>query len=155
MQVSDRVLGPGIVLAGGLLLTAALRIPAVPGAPFGPGLMPGLLGAALVLLGARIGLAAFMAGRGRLLDASEWRGNARGVLCAIWSLLGLVAVGLCFDGLGFPICSFIYAFGLMLLMRARLPVAAVSAVLLVGFLDYGFGQLLGVPLPDGPLPLPW
>lgn len=176
MEISDRITGPAISLAGLALMGAAAQIPAVPGTPYGPGLMPGLIGAALACLGLRIGLRAWLAPaggdseggasaagavqrgaaqRGAWIDLQDWRGNRRGLACAAYALLGMLALGLGFESLGFPLLAFLYALGLMRLMGAGLGRAALASALLVGLLDLCFGRLLGVPLPHGPLAILW
>ena len=152
MRFDDRLLGLALALLAAFVVVQAVEIPAVPGATFGPSLMPTIVG--LVMGGC--GLIVFAKGvraraPGPLVDVSVWKGEYRGLACAAWAIGGAVAGIVFLPWLGFPLFGLLYALPLMLMMGAR-PLAAVPVALVVVLGAYlAFKQLLYVPLPAGPL----
>lgn len=152
MRIDDRVLGVVLALLALSIIWQAQTIPSVPGTTFGPSLMPTLIGVVM----AACALAVFLgglrsAGAGPLIDVSVWRGQTRGLICAAWAILGVVAGIAVMPLIGFPLFGLAYALPLMLLMGAR-PVAAVPVAVLVVICAYAvFKRVLSVPLPAGPL----
>lgn len=151
MRIDDRIVGMGLTLLALYVIWEARQIPAVPGASFGPSLMPTLVGIVMAGCGLAIFLGGLRAAGGPVIDVSVWKGQRRGLLCAAWAIGG-VMLGISFlPWLGFPLFGLLYALPLMLLMGAR-PVAAipVALVLVVGCYLV-FKHLFHVPLPTGPV----
>ncbi|QDY70644.1 tripartite tricarboxylate transporter TctB family protein [Qingshengfaniella alkalisoli] len=157
MRIDNRLFGIAIVLLGAAVIYEARHLPKVPGSTFGPGLMPTIIGICFSGLGIKIALSAFMkpADGMPLVDFSAWNNQGRGIIAAIWTLMGALLSILFLQPIGFPLLAVIYVFPLMLLMKARpVPAAIVAATTVLG-LHYVFTNILFVPLPSGLLPLPW
>ncbi|MFD1881101.1 tripartite tricarboxylate transporter TctB family protein [Paracoccus pacificus] len=150
MQLSDRLLGPGLVIFGVVVIYAAARLPSVPGVRFGADLMPIICGGALILFGAAITKSGLRE-HGPLISVDEWDVPMRQRVAALWSVLGLVAGIYLFQPLGFPLFGMIFMAGLMYLMNARpLTILVVAPVFVIG-LHLAFTRLMYVDLPAGPL----
>lgn len=152
MTFDERILGLALLLFGILVAWHSQAIPSVPGATFGPSLMPTIVG----LLMAGCGLSIFIGGvraadGGPLVDVSVWRGQRRGLACALWAISGVLVGILFMPVLGFPLFGVLYALPLMLLMRARPLPAAIVSVVVVLVAYFAFKRILFVPLPSGPL----
>jgi putative tricarboxylic transport membrane protein len=145
-------------LVGGLLaavLGAAVVLhvrtfPELPDGYPGPALFPGIVGSLLVLFGLVLVVRAVL-GRGRAAADPDAGVTAQGRLRAL-AVLGLV-VGylLLAETLGFAVTMGVLLFLLMWLLGARPLVAVLAAAAAVGFILLVFGELLLVPLPQGPL----
>ena len=152
MRLDDRLSGLLVVALGIIVAIAAHDIPAVPGATFGPSLMPTLIGIGLAATGGTIAAGGFRARQaGPIFDLSDWQGQHRGILGAIWTIGGIVAGIFFVDTIGFPLFALALAVPLMLIMGAR-PVTSLVVSLIVVAAAFGiFYYLLLVPLPVGPL----
>lgn len=150
MRISDRVIGPVLLLFGVVVIWGASGLPTVPGVRFGADLMPSLIGVCLIGLGLSIAVGGFASKeRDRLLDISEWSVSLRNKLAAIWSLGGLILGGLLFEVIGFPLLGVIYMAVLMTLMGTRPRTTAAVSIFVVAALYIGFSKGLLVPLPAG------
>ena len=156
MRIDDRLIGGALALLSLAIIFGERGLPSVPGTTFGPELMPTLIGIAMGALSIRIfitGLA--QNGVSGWFDLSEWKGAVRPVYCAIWTLAGIALGIVLLPVIGFPLYGLGFALPLMLLMGARLVPAVLTSVGLVLVAQFIFARLLFVPLPAGPLPLPW
>nr|WP_321456168.1 tripartite tricarboxylate transporter TctB family protein [uncultured Cohaesibacter sp.] len=150
MRISDRVVGPVLLLFGVVVIWGALQLPTIPGVRFGADLMPSLIGFCLIGLGLSIAIGGFTSkDQIKLLDVSEWSVPLRNKLAAIWSLGGLIIGGLFFEVIGFPLLGVIYMAVLMTLMGTRFRTTAAVSILVVAVLYIGFSKGLLVPLPAG------
>lgn len=152
MKLSDRLVGPGLILLGGGVIAAAAQVPQVPGVRFGADLMPGIAGGALILFGALIGWTAWSQPRNTpLADVSEWNVSWRKRLTAAWTIGGLLAGSLLFQSVGFPLLGLMFVAVLMALMGSRPLTIVIVAPLFVLALHLGFTRIMHVELPAGPL----
>ena len=156
MRFDDRLVGLFFAALGLVTILAAQRLSAVPGTVYGPDLMPVLIGIGMAGFGLRIAWAGFAAPRhGPLLDVSAWQGRTRGVLSALWTVVGVAASIPLLGDLGLPLYGLLFCLPLIWLARARMAVALPSVLVTVLVAQYIFAGLLHVPLPAGPIPLPW
>ncbi|MFV0360706.1 tripartite tricarboxylate transporter TctB family protein [Tropicimonas sp.] len=156
MRIDDRLVGLFFAALGVATILAARRLSAVPGAVYGPGLMPTLIGLGMAGFGLRIAWAGFAASEhAPLIDVSAWTGRTRGILCAFWTIAGVAASVPLLDKLGLPLFGLLFCLPLIWLARARTAVALPSVLATVLIAQYIFGGVLHVPLPAGPIPLPW
>ncbi len=156
MRIDDRLIGGALALLSLAIILGAQGLPSVPGTRFGPELMPMLIGIAMGMLSIRIFLTGVLQNSGTgWLDLSEWKGAKRPVFCAIWTLAGIALGIVLLPIIGFPLYGLGFSLPLMLLMGARPVSAAVTSVCLVLVAQFVFARLLLVPLPAGPLPMPW
>lgn len=152
MRFDDRIVGVALALLSLFVIWQSQQVPSVPGTRFGPSLMPTVLG--IVIAGC--GVVNFLggvrsAGAAPMIDISVWKDRRRGLLAALWSILGIVFGILYMPAIGFPLFGLLYALPLMMLMGAR-PIAAIPVCVVVVLLAYfAFKRLLYVPLPAGPL----
>lgn len=149
MRMSDRVIGPALLLFGVAVIWGAYGLPSVPGVRFGADLMPTLIGVCLIGLGLAITIGGIWSPQKGLIDLSEWQVPARHKLAALWSMVGLVIGGLLFEVIGFPLLGVIYMSVLMTLMGTRPKTTAIVSILVVAALYLGFSKGLLVPLPAG------
>ncbi|MDV7143435.1 tripartite tricarboxylate transporter TctB family protein [Tropicimonas sp. TH_r6] len=156
MRIDDRLVGLFFSLLGLATILAARRLSSVPGTTYGPDLMPILIGLGMMGFGLKIlwaGVAA--AGTAPWIDLSAWNGRTRGVLSAVWTILGVAASIPLLDTLGLPLYGLLFCLPLMILARARLIVAVPAVLGTVLVAQFVFGEMLHVPLPAGLIPLPW
>ena len=157
MKLDDTIWGAVLALLGAALMPHVRGFPTIPGQQIGPGLFPGLIGAALVIGGVVL-LALGLRERLRAgAAAPPWASlpawtrvprarRAFAVLVAV-NVLYLLVV----DRLGFVLTGSLYLFALMISLGVRLPRAVVLAVVLTVAIHFAFYKLLRVPLPWGVL----
>ncbi len=156
MRIDDRLIGGALALLSLAIILGARELPTVPGTRFGPELMPTLIGIAMGVLSIRIFITGVLQNTGSgWVDLSEWKGPRRPVYCAIWTIAGVAVGVLLLPIVGFPLFGLGFALPLMLLMGARFLPAILTSVCLVLAAQFVFARLLLVPLPAGPLPMPW
>jgi putative tricarboxylic transport membrane protein len=164
MQLSDRVTGVFLVGLGGASAYGGWLLPPVPGQQIGPNVFPMVIGFGLMLCGALIALGVghrfeeeaeadptMPAAAGEESTPLSWGRSLLALLPPGLLLFYVVAV----DRLGFALtaAAMVLATALALGARARLaiPLAIVAPI----FVHLVFSKLLRVPLPPGPLPMPW
>ncbi|MDS9469746.1 tripartite tricarboxylate transporter TctB family protein [Paracoccus sp. MBLB3053] len=150
MKLSDRIVGPGLILLGAAVILAAMRIPDVPGVRFGADLMPVICGCGFVLFGAVLTRSGLRDSE-PLAEFDDWRVAPRKLLSAIWVVGGLCAGIVLFEPMGFALFGIIFMAGLMVLMGARPLTVAVIAPSFVLALYLVFSRIMFVDLPAGPL----
>lgn len=152
MKLSERLIGPGLILLGVGVIAAASDLPQVPGVRFGADLMPSITGGSLILFGALLGWPAWSRPRTEpLVDVSEWRVPLRKRMTAAWAVGALLVATFLFQPLGFPLLGLIYTAVLMGLMGARPVTVIIVAPLFVLALYLSFTKIMHVELPAGPL----
>ncbi len=144
----DRGLGV-LVAAFGLIVVLASREMRYTGASGpGPGFLPIWLGAALAVCGALLVL-------GSLRRAPAWTPelpDRTGALRVAAALVAIVAAAVTLTWLGFlTVAAALTFFLAWVLARRSARAAAALAILLAGAFALGFGVLLRIPLPKGPL----
>jgi len=156
VRIDDRLIGLFFALLGVVTILAAGRLSAVPGTTYGPDLMPILIGIGMTGLGLRIAWAGQVAAGTRpWVDFSAWAGQTRGLLAAAWTVLGVAAAIPFLSVTGLPLYGLLFCLPLAILARARLWVAVPAVLATVLVAQFVFGEMLHVPLPAGPIPLPW
>lgn len=150
MKIADRAFGPFLALFGLLVIWGASRLPKVPGVRYGAEILPTIIGVTLLILGALV-LIKGLKNRDPLFDISDWRGQPRENLAALWSVLGLLLGMLLFKPLGFPIFGTVFMAVMMALMGARWRMIVLVAPSFVFLLYFVFTGVLRVSLPAGPL----
>ena len=144
----DRGLGV-LVLAFGLVVFFASRGMRYTGASGpGPGFLPTWLGAVLVACGVLLVV-------GTLRTGTAWTPelpDRMGALRVAAALVAIAASAVALGWLGFVMVTTALTFFLAWALAGRSPVASAAlAVLLSAAFTVGFGVLLRVPLPKGPL----
>jgi putative tricarboxylic transport membrane protein len=150
MKLSDRLIGPALIVLGAGVAYAASGLPAVPGVRFGADLMPTICGAMLIIFGAVITRAG-LRDAGPAVSIAEWRVPLSQRLAAIWAIGGLVAGGFLFEPLGFVLFGVVVLGGGVLLMGARGITVALVAPIFVIALHLLFTRVMFVDLPAGVL----
>jgi hypothetical protein len=118
--------------------------------------MPTLIGLGMIGFGLKIFWFSLKAPEhGPWLDVSAWAGETRGILAALWTVLGVAAAIPLLPALGLPLYGLLFCLPLILLARARLLVALPAVLATVLIAQFIFGEVLHVPLPAGFIPLPW
>jgi len=154
MRVSDVISGLFIIAFSIWIIIEARSYPALPGVPYGPGLFPTVIAAAMILGGIVLVLKG-----GRNLKATGWYSLAP------WARKGktYVTLGLIFgtllfyilasEKIGFLITSTVILLVLLSWTRGRRRIAT-TIVISVGFpivVYVLFSSILRIPLPQGPL----
>ncbi|MBW6399057.1 tripartite tricarboxylate transporter TctB family protein [Roseomonas sp. HJA6] len=161
MHLSDRVTGLCLALLGSLAFWGGSRLPAVPGQDVGPAAFPMVIGTGLVLCGLMI---AFGIGHTFEVEEPAEREEAPGLAKLLggldWLAAFLPPVLLLFyvvaaDRLGFLITAAIMLLVASRALGASWRLAIGVTVLAPPFVHLVFYKLLRVPLPDGPLTMPW
>jgi putative tricarboxylic transport membrane protein len=163
VRLPDQLTGLFVGALGVLVAYGGWWLPPIPGQQVGPSAFPVLIGVSLLVSGTLIAL-----GFGRRFEeeaaltapeeAKAAPREARGALAALRAvippaLLHLYAVAA--DTLGFVPTAGLTVLVASLVLGARLRLALPLAVLAPIGAQLLFGELLGVALPPGPLPLPW
>ncbi len=158
MILSDRLWGILWSFFGLAVFWRAQSFPILPGQAYGSALMPGIVGAGLLLCGLAL-IAGDLRRRPRppLLRLSEEARDGARLLDAGAVIAALAAFILLADRLGFIVTATAVVGALIRRFRGRgAPLAFGLALLAVLVVDWLFRVLLLVPLPLGPLPyLPW
>jgi len=156
MRIDDRLIGLGMALLALAIIFGSLGLPSVPGTTYGPNLMPTIIGIGFAVLSIRIFIVGWRARDGaRWIDLSQWSGRTRSLLCVVWTLGGIVFGLVLFEPMGFLLYGLAFMLPLMLLMGAGPVTAIATTVPTILLAQFGFANLMLVPLPVGPLPLPW
>jgi putative tricarboxylic transport membrane protein len=153
MRLSNTLIGIIFFILGGALLYNASLLAPVRHIEFGPGLLPSLVAAGMMLCGALL-VARDVLNTKRLVFAvefTEWRHSAAGV----WTVASVLA-GMAFYPITVKVMGFMLATApfLLLLLRAgqvRWRTAVSIAILGALFSHIVFVELLRVPLPWGVL----
>ena len=149
MYLSDRLVGVLVAALSVAVLTAALRVPAVPGLTHGPSLLPTLIGFGMVGTALTMNISAWSKPRSeRAIDARDWAGNTRSIITAMWSILGALAAVVLLRKLGFQAAIGTYLFILLILLRMGTLKAAIVAAVVTLATFYVFRTGLGVPIPS-------
>lgn len=127
----------------------AAQIRGMPGQPFSPGFVPGIVGVLAATLGVVLVLRA-IAGHAPPIEEEETEGHGRPLrLAAAWVLGGIALVAVLFESVGFLPLMIAWLTGFQLLLGVRpLPAVALSALMTFA-VDEAFVRILGVPLPPG------
>jgi putative tricarboxylic transport membrane protein len=136
---------------GAVLVQYARGLPEMPGGYPGPGLFPTIVGVLFALFGTVLIVQAVV-GRVAAVEesgdpsVSRWQAVANiAVIVAAVPLYVLLS-----EWLGFTVTMILLMLGVMLWLRARLLVAVPAAVVVALAVAYLFGNVLRVPLPQGP-----
>ncbi len=150
---ADRFGGLMLGALGVATITAATRLPAIPGQPIGPAVFPYVIGSGLCLCALLI---LFSAGAGSEEAPSQTPRSRTVTLLrlALPSLL-LVFYVAAVETLGFLVTGFVVVLSAALLLGARPRLALPLAVAMPVLIHTIFSTLLRVPLPLGLLSLPW
>ena len=150
MKLNDAVFGLLLTILGAAVLVAVQGYPKIPGQPVGPALFPGLIAGGLCITGVLL-IARGLRHRGEQpwLAWDDWVRSPRHVL-ALLVLLGSVMFYIVAAGtLGFLPTAFVILLVIFLVLRVRLPVAVIVAVVATLLVHTAFYKLLKVPLPWG------
>lgn len=150
IQLHDAVSGVAIAVLGAVVFWAARQLPAIPGQQIGPGLMPTLLGAGLLVCGAML---VRRAARARSAGPRPWlsfdRLDRRGLACVAAIPAACLAYIALVDALGFVPTAALILLLLQRLLRVRWGLAALVAIGGAATFHAAFVTLLRVPLPSG------
>lgn len=164
MRISDRISGLFLFLLGLAAFWGGSKLPPVPGQQVGPSAFPMVVGAGLVIVGLLIALhigrtfeeaaESELAEHGGIDPEAEAYQQRRRWLAFLPPAL-MVAYYFLSERLGFvPISTImiaILAYALNANRKMILPVSVLGSL----FIYLIFVKVLRVPLPPGPLPLPW
>lgn len=168
---ADTAIGLLSVLLGIATVVYSLTLPSLGAGRPGPGLFPGIVGAALVLFGLTLATQAVLRGRkakrigpalGTLATGTPAASAAlvsdsaepeitpkRAMINTVVVLLAIVGFILLAEPLGFLLTMFLLSFVIMVLLRAKLVTALVTSAVLSVIMWGVFEKLLLVQLPDG------
>jgi putative tricarboxylic transport membrane protein len=157
VRISDAIAGVLLLVFGLAIIGVALRLPDMPGQPYGAASFPILIGGGFVLVSLVLiakGIAEWRSLPG--ISAGDW-GRSPRAWFRIALTIFVVALYIAFsDWLGFAASSFLVLVSLFLALRVRPVLAVPVAVLATLVIQQSFGVLLRVPLPRSELfPFLW
>ena len=148
MRINDAIAGVLLLAFGIVVIAIALRLPEMPGQPYGAATFPVLIGAGFVLVSLALiarGMADWRSTPG--IAAADWGRSPRAWFRMALTVL-LVVLYIAFaDELGFTVSSFLVLVALFLALRVRPVLAIAIAVLATLIIQQAFGVALRVPLP--------
>jgi putative tricarboxylic transport membrane protein len=155
MKINDAIFGVVLLLLGIVILVHVQSFPKIPGQQVGPALFPGLVAAGLAICGALLVISGVRERAGQpWFEIADWV-NSRRHLTAFFAIVGgCIAYILWADDLGFLLIAPLLLLAWFLVLRVRLPVAFIAAIVVSLAIWYAFYKLLRVPLPWGILK-PW
>lgn len=152
MKLNDAVFGVALLMLAALMVFQASGFPGMPGQKYGPALFPTLIASGLAICGVLLISRGVAARRSRPWFAiGPWIRSPRHVAAAFLVIAGLVFYILVSDWLGFVLTGTILLFGLLVLLHRRPVMSLAISVVVVLTIQYGFVELLRVPLPSGVL----
>lgn len=145
----DLILG-ACAIGGGLTIAwLAAQIRGMPGQPFSPGFVPGIVGVLAAVTGLVLVLRA-LAGHAPPIATEDADGHGRPLrLAAAWVLGGIALVALLFEAVGFLPLMIVWLAGFQMLLGVRTLPAMALSVAMAFAVDEAFVRILGVPLPPG------
>lgn len=154
MRLNDAIIGMIVIIGSLLVIWEARSYPALPGVPYGPGLFPTAVAAAMILGGLLLifkGLTNRKATGWMTLDSWAKKGRT---YCTLGIIFGSLLFYIFFsEKLGFLITS--WGILLLLLTWTRGKRHIISTMLItLGFpvvVYFMFATLLRIPLPRGPI----
>lgn len=148
MRVNDAIAGLLFLVAGLAIALTAMRLPAMPGQPYGAATFPVLIGGGFVLV-ALVLIAQGLAGWRSLsgIQLHDWGRSPRALLRIALTVVVVILYILFSDSLGFVPSAFLALLALFLALGVGPLAAAGVAVLATLVIQQAFGVLLRVPLP--------
>lgn len=153
MQRSDQIGGLALGALGIATITAAARLPAIPGQPIGPAVFPTVIGAGLCLCAILVFLS--VGAPGEEEAAPPPRPTLVSLLRLALPVLILIGYYLAVEPLGFLLGGIALIFATALGLGGRPLGSALLAIGMTIAIHSIFSGLLRVPLPEGILSLPW
>lgn len=150
LKVSDLVSGLAVAAFGLAVFLRAQSFPVAGGVAVSQSFYPGLIGAALVLLGLALAASALIRGAALPLGGRvEWVRRPGNVVAVLSVPAAILCYGLLSQRLGFIATSFLVATGLLLAFRVRAATSLAVAFCLTAILYAVFVRMSRVPLPYG------
>jgi putative tricarboxylic transport membrane protein len=157
----DQAFGAVLAVAGVVIARSAAALPTIPAQAYGPGFFPMWVGIALAVCGVLIAGRTWLGGEWRTASpvaspvtpascASSSGGRSwRAWLAMSWMVLGLGAVALFLETVGFLLCMPVFMLGYLWLAGEPLRRSALTTAVAMALVYWGFARLLRVPLPQG------
>lgn len=154
-QRAERAFGAVLAVAGVVIARASAVLPAIPAQAYGPGFFPMWVGIALaacgVLMAGRTwwGAAGPPASTGPTASSPGVNPSWRGALGIVWLVLGLGAVALWLEVVGFLLCMPVFMLGYLWLAGEPVRRSLLTTAVSMAVVYWGFAKWLKVPLPLG------
>ena len=152
---AEQAFGAVLAVAGVVIARASAVLPAIPAQAYGPGFFPMWVGIALAVCGVLMAGRAWLGAAGPLASPGpsspplglgpSWRG----VLAIAWLGLGLGAVALWLEVVGFLLCMPGFMLGYLWLVGEPVRRSVLTTAVAMALVYWGFARLLKVPLPLG------
>ncbi|MES2633553.1 MAG: tripartite tricarboxylate transporter TctB family protein [Pseudomonadota bacterium] len=155
MKFNDAIFGLLFVALGGAVLFAVRGYPTIPGQQVGPALFPGLIAVGLCVAGLILIVKGIKARAAHpWMEWEDWVRSPRHVAALAVLIGSIVFYIVAANWLGFLPTAFLILMAMLLVLRVRIGVALVVAVVATLVIHFAFYKLLRVPLPWGLL-TPW
>lgn len=157
MKISDRFIGLILLIFAAFILFEAHGFPLIPGQSIGSGLMPQIIGFALiacavVLIASDYAKAQHQA----LIVVGEWVSDRRSLIQIANIIGGVILYILLAELLGFIVIGTLLILSLLLSFGVRFGRSLMVSIIAVLFIQLVFSKLLRVPLPWGVMqPFAW
>jgi len=146
----DLLLGAVTIGGGAAIAWLASQIRGMPGQPFSPGFVPGIVGCLAMLVGAVLILRAATGHAPPIEEEMQEDGAGPPLpLAATWLVAGILAIAFLLEAIGFLPLMVVWLAGFQALLGVRLLPALLLSVGMSFAVDQAFTRLLGVPLPPG------
>ena len=152
---AEQAFGAVLAVAGVVIARASAVLPAIPAQAYGPGFFPMWVGIALAVCGVLMAGRAWLGAAGPLASPEpsspplglgpSWRG----VLAIAWLVLGLGAVALWLEVVGFLLCMPVFMLGYLWLVGEPARRSVLTTAVAMALVYWSFVRLLKVPLPLG------
>lgn len=152
MKFNDIVFGSIFILIAGWMIRETFTFPGFPGQNYGPDLFPRIIAGGIIMCSVLLiirGLRTRAAAGTPWVAFDDWTKVPRHLMSFVLILGALVVYILVSETLGFIITAFALQLGLLLWFSVRPLTAVTVAVVSTLVVQYGFVNLLRVPLPRG------
>lgn len=152
---AERAFGAVLAVTGVVIARASAALPSIPAQAYGPGFFPMWVGIALAACGVLLAGRTWWAAAGPPVSPGPAASSPRvipswrGVLGIAWLVLGLGAVALWLEVVGFLLCMPVFMLGYLWLAGEPVRRSVLTTAVSMAVVYWGFAKWLKVPLPLG------
>lgn len=152
MKFNDIVFGSIFILIAGWMIRETFTFPGFPGQNYGPDLFPRIIAGGIIMCSVLLifrGLRARAATGAPWVVFDDWTRIPKHLVSFLLIIAAMIVYILVSETLGFIVTAILLQLGLFLWFSVRPLTALAVAVAATAVVQYGFVNLLRVPLPRG------